>query len=238
MRRPGAVVGEFVRTLNELLTGEQAMGSRLVRCIDPLLAAALAAGGLVAAGCSESPGVTFDAAVRIDSADKPDGGANPTMLPFAVDDWYAPSGYMGDGESPGGVTDKPVCASPRPAGWLGHCHRFTWTPGAKKWAGVYWQYPDGNWGDAMGLSLPAGATKVSFQAWGQTGGEIVSFLVGMKAVDGFALTMDKVVLTTTPQEYDIDLTTTTYAKVVGGFGWSAGDSSSAVVFNIDDIRWQ
>jgi hypothetical protein len=198
------------------------------------------AGAALSVGCAASGSFDPDA-----GAAGPDGapgmidaGDGPTVLPFAVDDWYGPSGYMGDGASPGGITDQTVCLSPRPDTWIGHCHRFTWTPGTVKWAGVYWQFPDGNWGEKMGLVVPPGATKVSFQAWGMVGGEKVSFVTGMKAVDGFELKKDMAVLTTTPQQFSIDLAGTSYSRVVGGFGWTAADSTVPVTFNIDDIRWE
>src|SRR6478735_6852338 len=92
---------------------------------------------------------------------KTDGGTGesaPSTLPFAVDDWYGPSGYMGDGEHSGAIKDAQMCLPSRPSTWIGHCHRYTWTPSGTAWAGVYWQYPDGNWGDKPGLTIPAGAT--------------------------------------------------------------------------------
>ncbi len=194
-----------------------------------LLAACSAAGDFPAADAGPDPG-------------QPDAtpATGPSTLPFAVDDWYGPSGYMGDGESPGGIVDQTVCLEPRPATWKGHCHQFTWKPGTVKWAGVYWQFPDGNWGtgSALGLEIPAGATKVTFQAWGKVGGEKVSFVVGMKAVDHFEAKLENVLLTATPTEYTIDLAGASYGRVIGGFCWTAADSTVPVTFNVDDIRWQ
>jgi hypothetical protein len=170
----------------------------------------------------------------------PDAGppaTGPSTLPFAVDDWFGPSGYMGDGESPGGIKDVEVCASPRPDTWIGNCHQFTWTPGVKMWAGVFWQGPDHNWGDMLGLTMPTGATKVTFEAWGAVGGEVVSFGVGMKSVDGFEAKLEKVTLNATPTQYTIDLSGASYGRVVGGFSWAADMSTVPVTFNVDDIRW-
>ena len=49
--------------------------------------------------------------------------------------------------------------------------------GQKGWAGIYWQHPDKNWGDEIGLNL-VGAKKISFYAKGERGGEIVEFISG------------------------------------------------------------
>jgi hypothetical protein len=172
------------------------------------------------------------------SADAAGGGVGPSVLPFAVDDWFAPSGYMGDGEQPGRIADEEICASGRPPSWVGVCHRFSWNPGAAGWAGVYWQHPDGNWGDQPGLTIPPGATGVTFRAWGAGGGETVSFMVGMVAVDGFELKKELVTLGAMPAEYSIALAGQSYGKVVGGFGWVAEGATAPLRFHVDDIRWQ
>ena len=163
----------------------------------------------------------------------------PDSLPFAVDEWFYPSGYMGDGEL-GGVDDQEICATDRPVDARGTCHRFTWTPPTSSmgWAGVYWQHPDQNWGSLAGLRVPVGASAVRFTAWGETGGEVVSFVAGMADPDGFERKLDGVVLSTTPTEYTLDLSTASYGKVVGGFGWVAEGSTSAITFTVDNITWE
>jgi hypothetical protein len=192
---------------------------------------------LVAAGC----GTGFPDAIDAGNTDSDGGGPvgeMPTTLPFAVDDWYGPSGYMGDGEHPGAITDAQTCMPARPSTWMGNCHLYTWTPSGTAWAGVYWQYPDGNWGDQPGLPIPAGATQISFQAWGANGGEKVDFMVGMMAVDGFEAKQMGIELTTQPQKFTLSLAGASYARVVGGFGWVAKDATAPVTFGIDDIRWE
>ncbi len=162
-------------------------------------------------------------------------------IPLAVDAAWIPSGYMGDGERPGGVQDTPECAAPRPGTGAGTCHKFTWTPGSVGWAGVWWQYPEGNWGttNIPGLTVPAGATTLSFYAWGGTGGEVVKFLVGMQAADGFGLDTGDTTLTAEPKQYTIDISRVRYGKVVGGFGWVAGGGrTTPLVLFIDDIQWR
>lgn len=170
----------------------------------------------------------------------PGGGAadaRPTIdLPFVVDDWYAASGYMGDGEQPGAIADDSTCT--RAGDARGMCHRFTWDPGSLGWGGVYWQHPPGNWGEQPGLALPPGATGVSFYAWGEQGGEVVSFMVGMGDADGFEVKQDAVTLTAAPTRYTLSLSNTGYGAVVGGFGWVAADSEATVVFHVDDIVWE
>ena len=103
---------------------------------------------------------------------------------------------------------------------------------------MYWQYPDGNWGDQPGLEVPAGAKQISFQAWGDKGNEKVDFTVGMMAVDGFQVTQTQIELTTTPARYTLSLGTASYTRVVGGFGWVAKDATAPITFGIDDIRWE
>ena len=161
----------------------------------------------------------------------------PEALPFAVDAYFFPSGYMGDGEL-SGIDDQEVCSSERPDDAMGFCHRFTWTPAGMGWGGVYWQHPDLNWGAAAGLPVPEGASSVAFTAWGEEGGEVVSFMAGMADPDGFESKLEDLVLTDTPTEYTIDLTGVTYSDVIGGFGWVAEGAEEPLVFFVDDIRWQ
>jgi hypothetical protein len=163
----------------------------------------------------------------------------PAPIPFAVDDFYAPSGFMGDGESPGALTDAPTCPT-RAGDKHGLCHQVTWKPGAKGWAGIYWQYPDGNWGTATGHTIAPGATQISFWAWGSKGGEKVDFFSGINPPDGYKVDSGDLTLTTTPTQYVLKLSGVTYSTVVGAFGWSSGtsDGTTPVTFFVDDIQWQ
>jgi hypothetical protein len=204
------------------------------------------------AGTQADAGTQTDAGTRTDAGTQPptDAGTqtdagSTAVLPLAVDGTWAASGYMGDGEHQL-IKDEAQCAEPRPGSGLGNCHRFTWTPGGAGkpgWGGVWWQYPEGNWGNGTpkvpGFEVPKGASSVSFYAWGTTGDEKVTFLVGMgPAVDGFELKLVDVPLTTTPKQYTIDVSGIAYGKVVGGFGWVAGGRTSPLVFSIDDIQWR
>lgn len=160
------------------------------------------------------------------------------QLPLSIDEaGYVPSGYIGDGETPGAIamtTDCPV----RAGGEAGSCHAVTWTPGigTAGFAGVFWLYPANNFGDLPGLELPPGATEVSFQAWGASGGETVEFLSGLNdEVDGYSVRTAPIELTTTPTRYAVSLCGVEYAEVVSAFGWVSADSAVPVQFFIDDI---
>ncbi|MEQ8279901.1 MAG: hypothetical protein RMA76_03675 [Deltaproteobacteria bacterium] len=160
-----------------------------------------------------------------------------TELPLVVDDVYAPSGFMGDGES-GGITAVEVCPT-RAGDQAGLCHAFTYTAGGPNgWGGVFWQYPDGNWGEADGFPVPQGATRINFWAWGAQGGEVVKFLVGYAGPDGFALETPEITLAATPTEYQILLVGTDYADIAGGFGWVATSPGNTIEFYVDDIQYK
>ena len=125
-----------------------------------------------------------------------DAGMAPCVEPnslAATVDQRVPSGYIGDGSS-GGVTD--VACMERAGSARGKCHEFIWTkgPNTRGWAGVMWQYPEGNFNDPdQGFPVPAGARTVQFYAWGAQGGEVVTFSAG-NAVDSFSVELSNVVL--------------------------------------------
>ena len=175
----------------------------------------------------------------IDASEADAGPTTPTTLPFAVDDYYAPSGFMGDGAIPGGITvADDACAGERAGEGSGVCRSFTWTRGSNGWGGVFWQYPDGNWGDAPGLAIPEGATEVTFYAWGATGDEVINFLVGIGDADGFAAESGGIALSTAPTRYSVSLDDMAVgAEVVGAFGWVT-DTGDGATFTVDDIQWR
>ena len=193
------------------------------------------------AGTRTDAGTGTDAGTDAGTGSGTDAGTTVT-LPLAVDGTWIPSGYMGAPGETANIKDEPLCPEPRPAGGRGTCHRFTWSPGSGQgWAGVYWQYPENNWGSMDGFRLPAGARAVSFLAWGASGGEVVDFFVGIAdaTADGFQQKLAAVALTATPKQYTIQVSRADQSLVVGGFGWAAGagDKTTPVVFYVDDIHW-
>lgn len=97
--------------------------------------------------------------------------------------------------------------------------------GENGWAGIYWQYPENNWGDrGAGYDL-TGATTLRFAARGKLGGEKVEFKMGGINRNPFhnpsfphqdscdLLSTGLVTLTDTWREYTIDLAGREYFSV-------------------------
>ena len=177
-------------------------------------------------------------------------------LPFAVDELFVSSGYMGDAMVdptavvmlPAKPGDDATCGDDRSSVLAkGSCHQVTYHPssvsGAPGWAGVFWQANVNDWGAMPGESVQPGATRVVFSAKGKVGGEAVTFGVGginsagMPHHDSFD---QQIVVTLTNQwkEYEISLSAVSYTEVLGGFRWTASKGASDLQFNIDDIRWE
>ena len=112
----------------------------------------------------------------------------------------------------------------------GNCHHFTYTPSELGWGGVWWQSPDGKPGDEPGVTIPEGATQISFTAWGAEGGELLSFGSGYGVADGFAVKLGAVELTTEPQTFTIDIAGVPYQDIAGALYWvtEAGDQAQEI----------
>ena len=200
-----------------------------------LLAAAAAVAALLPpllagqGGCSPSPATPDE---------------SPLTAPFRVSDHFAPTGYMGDGTSIGLVNmlnDACPTRAPEPSG---DCYSVTYTP-ATTWAGVYWQYPQNNWGDRPGRTILPGAKRVTVWARGASGGEKLELHVGGIRDDNlpFHDSIDasaSFTLTTDWQKLTVGFGPRTYDQVIGGFGWIAhatAGSPSPIVFYLDGIEW-
>ena len=181
-----------------------------------------------------------DASVPLDPPVADGGFFEPmeTQLPFYIDEYFAVSGYMGDAEVPGNLTDT-VCNQDN-ATDINYCHEFVLLAGSVGWTGVWWQSPADNWGETAGLGLPiaSGARKISFKAWSEQGGEKIEFFAGYTS-DGFSATKPSVSLTTQPVLYEMDIHCFEYTRVAGGFGWSvdtAALNGETRIF-ISDVIW-
>jgi hypothetical protein len=166
-------------------------------------------------------------------------GETPALkAPFCIHGYFYPSGFMGD-------TQQIVVTDP----WKGDCHsgptciKVTYKPGgAKGWAGVYWQYPTGNWGDNPGRKIE-GAKRVVFWVRGQNGGETVDFKAGGisgKYRDSFERPTSTKALTATWERFEIDLSGADTSSVIGAFNWSTAASANpeGLTFYLDGICYE
>ncbi len=177
----------------------------------------------------------------------------PIDGPFAVSEYFAPSGHMGDGETPGHIVVDVAndnCAN-RPPGARGDCYRFTYTPGNLLWAGVYWQYPANNWGTRPGRSTLPIFKSVKFYAATDTDGLSVQFITGGIQNPAFPYAdqfrdgiFEKVGFDWKPFTIDVSFETT-YDAVIGAFAWvtsypTGTDPTGAppTVLYLDDIVWE
>jgi hypothetical protein len=166
------------------------------------------------------------------------------VAPVDVGELYVPSGFMGDGEAGGKVQVRRVAGEkPRAGSADGLCVKVSYLPGSKGWAGVYWQHPADNWGDAPGLTI-VGATRITFWAAGAKGGEIVEFkaggINGKRYQDSFEVSSGSLALSSDWKQYRIDLRRAKLSNVVGGFAWdaTAADNPNGLTFYLDRIRYE
>jgi len=181
----------------------------------------------------------------------------PLPVPFAVSDYFAPTGYEGDGANVEDVNlvqmvnDACPSRAPEP---IGDCYSITYDDGAVQatqgFAAVLWQYPNNNFGAYPGISVAPGATKVTVWARGDSGGEKIELQVGgisdptLPYRDTVNVQTGTMTLTTDWQQLTIGLPGS-YGAVLGGFGWivkapapgTAGASPAPIVFYLDGIQW-
>ena len=171
------------------------------------------------------------------------------QAPFDVSRHYRPGGFMGDGEKCANCIEINDAYSGKARPGSGHAFsvRVSYSQTAeKKFAGIYRSWPDHNWGEHPGWRV-TGATRVSFWAAGDKGGEIVEFKAGGIAKgdkrpfsDTFEASLGKVVLTKEWQHFDIDLGSCSLKDVIGAFAWTAAANwnPKPTVFYLDDIRYE
>jgi hypothetical protein len=220
-------------------------------------ASAVATMGLLVCAC-EAPGTNdYNPPPLPEGGGGADASTGPVSLPFLVSEQFEPTGAMGD--SPTNImgvsisSDSSQCLQPRVTGAQGTCFTFAWKPviltgQTSAWAGLYWQYPGGNWGTSPGLPIKPGATRVTFAAAGVQGGEQVQFIVGginttasdagLAYADTFKATK-LVTLTKAWQTFEIPLNGAKYTDVLGGFAWAiTAGGTGRLSFYVDDIEWQ
>jgi hypothetical protein len=172
------------------------------------------------------------------------------QAPFAVSNFFTPSGYMGDGEQLGNLEVDVLNGRcmPRPTGAVGDCYRFEYHMGAKAWAGVYWVYPANNWGSRAGRSIAGTQFKeVRVQAASDTPDVAVTFFVGgiedsTKPFGDSFRKADIARLGPDWQTIRFDVSGKDFDHLIGAFGWSLAypkdwDGQKPVVLYFDDIVW-
>ncbi len=111
------------------------------------------------------------------------------------------------------------------------------------WAGVYWQNPANNWGKQKGGFNITGATRLTFWAKGEKGGErIEEFKIGGIAgdyPDADSAVIGPVVLTNEWKEYTIDLRGKDLSYIIGGFAWATNVdvNPEACTFYLDEMKY-
>jgi len=111
-------------------------------------------------------------------------------------------------------------------------------------AGIYWLYPDKNWGDMPEGRNLTGEKKVVFWAKGAKGGERAEFKVGGvsgKYPDSIQppLSTGPILLSEKWQKFTIDLEGRDLSHVVGGFCWvtNVEQNHDGSVIYVADIQF-
>ena len=169
-------------------------------------------------------------------------------LPFYVyadgnslDNHYIPSGYMGDH---GDLRVDQNCKDVPYSG--SSCIKIIYTAKASqgaRWTGIYWQNPANNWGNRDGGFDLSGATKLTFWAKGEKGGErIEDFKMGGimgEYSDSDSAGIGPVVLTQDWKQYTIDLRGKDLSYIIGGFclATNADVNPEGATFYLDEISY-
>ncbi len=173
-----------------------------------------------------------------------------TFKPFYVfaskgsrENHYVPSGFMPNGECLK-FTDvwqkdcrfRKTCIK---VSYDVECSRKS-----QKWSGVYWLNPDNNWGSRKGGFDLTGATKLTFWAKGESGGEqIQEFTVGGISgdyPDSDTAVVGPVILSSQWKQYTIDLRGKDLSYISGGFSWTTSEDVNPenCTFYLDEIRYE
>ncbi|MCK5014752.1 MAG: hypothetical protein KAS66_13145 [Candidatus Omnitrophica bacterium] len=114
----------------------------------------------------------------------------------------------------------------------------------QKWAGIYWLNPANNWGTRKGGYNLTGATKLTFWAKGEKGGEQVQeFTIGGVSgdyPDSDTAVIGPVILGAQWRQYSIDLRGKDLSYISGGFAWTSSEDVNPgdCTFYLDNIRYE
>ena len=114
---------------------------------------------------------------------------------------------------------------------------------ADNWGGVLWQSPPEDWeGTRPGGFDLTGAAALEFAVRGASGGEVVSFVLGViendnPYSDSSKSELKDVRLTDQWQQMRIPLKGKDLSRIKTGFGWSLAGQGKPVTFYLDDVRY-
>lgn len=137
------------------------------------------------------------------------------------------------------------------------------TPDSIGWAGLYWQTPANNWGEAQaGYDLQK-AKKLTFWARGAKGGEVINIAqvggIAGKYGDTGNSAIGPIILSKEWTQYTIDLQHVGFeimfskesrecwpfmeplSRIIGGFGWAASldaNQGQGLTLYLDEIRFE
>jgi len=178
--------------------------------------------------------------------------ADSTAFPFYVyadssslDNHFIPSGWM----PATAARDLKVNINSKETPLSGDtCIRFEYSnKSGTRWAGVYWQNPANNWGTVPGAGYDLrGATKITFWARGEKGGEVINeFKMGGIAsgeyIDTDSASAGPIQLSKDWKKYEIDLRGKDLSYIIGGFGWATNidvNDPNGIVFYVDEIKYE
>ena len=160
---------------------------------------------------------------------------------------FTPSGWMGDLDD---ISFDSACIDKPHSGYS--CVKIEYSAKRTRgngWAGIYWLYPDSNWGDFRGYNL-TGAKHISFWARGQKGGEKAEFKAGginrpphrgskKPFQDSFGpLSTGVITLSKDWKRYTISLKGRDLKNVIGGFCWVTNipQNRMGCTIYLDDIQ--
>jgi hypothetical protein len=156
---------------------------------------------------------------------------------------YIPSGFMPDGNClTFSDTWQENCRTEKTC--IRVVYDIACSRAGQKWAGIYWLNPANNWGTRKGGYNLTGATKLTFWARGEKGGEQVQeFSVGGIAgdyPDSDTAVVGPVILGSEWREYTIDLRGKDLSYISGGFSWTSSEEVNPedCTFYLDEIKFE
>ena len=157
---------------------------------------------------------------------------------------FVPSGFFGD------TQDLTINTGDRTAPHSGSTSiRIDYVPrGTLKFAGIFWQNPEGNWGAVAGAGYDLrGAREVQFWARATVAGTRAEFKVGgitgpfPDSLPATETTPRVVQLATSWQQFSIDVSGRNLAYVIGGFMFvtnATDQNPGGCTIFLDDIVWR